>query len=96
MTFHHIKEIRLLLSQFYNILLPTGCLGIADLDIDDGQFHENNDGVFHSGFDRESLSHIIREAGFRDIRYQTAARIMKPVQSGGTRAFTIFLITGCK
>lgn len=96
MTFHHIKKIRPVLDQFYNILLPAGNLCIADLDSDDGQFHENDDGVFHSGFDRESLSHIIREAGFGDIRCQTAARITKPVQGGGNREFTIFLITGFK
>lgn len=96
MTFHHMKKIRPVLDQFYKILLPTGNLCIADLDIDDGQFHENNDGVFYSGFDREGLSNIFREAGFRDIKYQTAARVTKPVNSGGNREFTIFLITGCQ
>lgn len=53
MTFHHIRNIRFVLDQFYNILLSAGNLCIADLDVDGGQFHENNDGVFHSGFDRE-------------------------------------------
>ena len=96
MTFHHIREIKPVLDQFYNILLPAGNLCIADLDIDDGQFHENNDGVFHFGFDRENLSNIIKDAGFRDIKFQTAAKITKPVQGGGNREFTIFLITGCK
>jgi ubiquinone/menaquinone biosynthesis C-methylase UbiE len=93
MTFHHIKEIKPLLNQFHNILLPAGHLCIADLDLDDGQFHENNDGVFHCGFNRESLGDLIRETGFRDIRYSTVARLTKPVSGGGTRAFTIFLMT---
>jgi ubiquinone/menaquinone biosynthesis C-methylase UbiE len=96
MTFHHIKNIRPVLDQFYNILLPSGNICIADLDLDDGQFHENSDGVFHSGFDRERLSYIIREAGFRDIRCKTAARVTKPVNGTGSREFTIFLITGRK
>jgi ubiquinone/menaquinone biosynthesis C-methylase UbiE len=95
MTFHHIKNIRPVLDQFYNILLPGYCLCIADLDVDDGQFHENSDGVFHAGFDRERLSNILWEAGFRNIKCQTAAKVTKPVQGGNTREFTIFLITAC-
>jgi ubiquinone/menaquinone biosynthesis C-methylase UbiE len=47
MTLHHIKNITPLLKQFYSILLPSGQLAIADLDLDDGKFHSNNDGVFH-------------------------------------------------
>lgn len=96
MTFHHIKNIRPVLNQFYNILLPSGNLCIADLDIDDGQFHENNDGIFHSGFDRQHLSNVIQEARFRNIECQTAAKLTKPVHGGGEREFTIFLITGLK
>ncbi len=96
MTFHHIKEISPLLEQFYNVLLPAGHLCIADLDFDDGQFHENNDGVFHSGFNREKLTGLIRDAGFRNIRCRTVARLSKPVPGGGSREFTIFLMTGCR
>jgi len=96
MTFHHIKNVRPVLNQFYNALLPAGNICIADLDIDDGQFHENNDGVFHFGFDRGNLSNLIIEAGFKSIKCQTAAKIIKPVQDGKNREFTIFLITGCK
>lgn len=96
MTFHHIKDIRPVLKQFYSILLPAGKIGIADLDIDNGLFHESNDGVFHFGFDRNSLSNTFKEAGFRDIKCRTAAQITKPVHGGGSREFTIFLMTGCK
>ncbi len=96
MTFHHIKDISSLLNQFFNILLPEGHLCIADLDIDDGQFHENNAGVFHAGFDRENLSSLIRNAGFQDIKCQTAARLTKPVHNGSDREFKIFLITSCR
>lgn len=96
MTFHHITKIRPVLDQFYKILLPGGCLCIADLDVDDGQFHENSDGVFHDGFDRKILSSIFNEAGFRNIKCQTAARVTKPVNGKGDREFKIFLIAGCK
>jgi len=96
MTLHHVKEIRPLLDQFYRILTPSGYLCIADLDLDDGQFHGNNDGVFHFGFDRALLRRDFMEAGFDDIRDRTAAELMKPISDGGVRPFTVFLMTGRK
>jgi ubiquinone/menaquinone biosynthesis C-methylase UbiE len=96
MTFHHIKNIPAVLNQLHNILLPSGKLCIADLDIDDAEFHDNNNGVFHFGFDRKNLSRIFEDAGFRNIRSRTAARVTKPVQSGKIREFKVFIITGSK
>jgi ubiquinone/menaquinone biosynthesis C-methylase UbiE len=96
MTLHHIKNIAPLLEQFYSILFPSGQLAIADLDLDDGQFHSNNEGVFHSGFDRKELHQIFIDMGFRDVRHRTAAQVEKTVGDGSTRLFTLFLITGIK
>jgi len=96
MTLHHIKNITPLLKQFYSILLPSGRLAIADLDLDDGQFHSNNEGVFHLGFDRKELHNIFTDTGFRDVQHLTAAQVEKPVGDGPTRLFTLFLITGRK
>jgi len=53
MTMHHIKDPAPLIKQFYNIIKPGGYLCIADLDPDNGKFHDNNDGVFHNGFNRD-------------------------------------------
>ena len=96
MTLHHIKNITSLLKQFYSILLPSGQLAIADLEPDDGQFHSNNEGVFHFGFDREDLHRMFIEIGFRDVRYLTAAQVEKPVEGGHTRLFSMFLKIGRK
>ena len=96
MTLHHIKNIAPLLEQFYSILLPSGQLAVADLDLDNGQFHDNNDGVFHFGFDRKELRLIFMNAGFQNIRTLQAAEIEKPVSDGRTRLFSVFLITGRK
>src|SRR5664280_2854459 len=87
MTLHHIKNISTLLRQFYSILLPSGRLAVADLEPDDGQFHDNNDGVFHFGFDREELSLIFMDAGFRNIRTLQAAEIEKPAGDCKSRLF---------
>jgi len=96
MTLHHIKNITPLLKQFYSILRPSGQLAIADLDLDDGKFHSNNDGVFHFGFNREELRLIFMDAGFQNIQTRQAAEIEKPVSDGKNRIFTIFLMTARK
>lgn len=96
MTLHHIKETKPLLGQFYRMLAPSGHLCIADLDPDDGQFHSNNDGVFHFGFNQTTLRHAFAEAGFADIGYRTAASVLKSTAGGGQRVFTVFLVTGKK
>jgi len=96
MTLHHIKGFRPLLKQFYQVLHTSGTLCVADLDMDDGQFHASNDGVFHFGFDREDLRLGFQEAGFRDIRVFDAACIEKPVDGSNNRIFTIFLMIGQK
>ena len=55
MTLHHIKDVESLLIRFYKVIAPGGYLCIADLDLDSGQFHSDNTGVFHFGFDRRRL-----------------------------------------
>jgi ubiquinone/menaquinone biosynthesis C-methylase UbiE len=96
MTLHHIKEIEPLFAQFYKITNPGGCLCIADLDLDDGQFHVDNTGVFHFGFDRAALSKFFNEAGFDDVRDVSAAEVVKPGINGEMRKFPVFIMTGRK
>jgi 2-polyprenyl-3-methyl-5-hydroxy-6-metoxy-1,4-benzoquinol methylase len=96
MTLHHVKEIGPLLKLFHQILLPSGTLCIADLDLDDGQFHSNNEGVFHFGLDRKELHRMFIDTGFSDVKHLTAAQIEKPVGEGKSRLFTMFLMIGRK
>lgn len=96
MTLHHIKEIKPLFDQFYKITLPAGYLCIADLDPDDGRFHEDNTGVFHFGFGRAALRRIFMKAGFDDVLDTNAAEVVKPGINGELRRFTVFLMTGRK
>ena len=96
MTLHHIKNVDSLLRQFHQILRPSGMLCIADLDPEDGRFHPDNDGVFHSGFEREEMKHRFVQAEFHDLRVTQATQIEKPVENGTMRLFSIFLITGRK
>lgn len=96
MTFHHIREIPPLLDQLYAVLVPGGTLCITDLDLDGGLFHDDNTGVFHCGFDRQELRHAFAAAGFVEIRDTTATDIVKPLESGDSRSFPVFLMTGRK
>jgi 2-polyprenyl-3-methyl-5-hydroxy-6-metoxy-1,4-benzoquinol methylase len=96
MTLHHVKDIRPLLDQFHEILVPQGYLVIADLDVDDGELHGDNDTVFHNGFDRTELQLSLQEAGFEDITDRTAANVTKPSPDGAVRSFSVFLMIGRK
>jgi len=96
MTLHHIREVGPLLARFYKAISPGGHLCLCDLDLDDGLFHDDNQGVFHPGFDRAILRRVFMDAGFEDVRDTTAAEVTKPTRLGGLRRFTIFLMTGLK
>jgi len=96
MTLHHIKETEPLFDQFYHITAPAGYLCIADLDLDDGRFHDDNTGVFHFGFARAGLRDIFIKAGFENVQDITAADVVKPADNGEWRHFTVFLMTGRK
>ncbi|MBN1547067.1 MAG: methyltransferase domain-containing protein [Syntrophaceae bacterium] len=96
MTLHHVPEIAPLLERLAAVLVPGGRLCIADLDLDDGQFHSDNTGVFHFGFAREQLSSAFMQAGLEDVRVCTAAQVVKPTKTGTLRTFTVFLMIGTK
>lgn len=96
MTLHHIKEIEPLITRFHSIIAPAGYLCIADLDLDNGLFHEDNTGVFHFGFARTALRRIFAKAGFENIQETAAAEIVKKAPNGETRHFSVFLMTGQK
>jgi predicted TPR repeat methyltransferase len=96
MTLHHVPELAPLFADFFRITTPGGYLCIADLDSEGGEFHADNHGVFHFGFDRAQLRALLEETGYEDIRDTTAAEICKPASNGELRAFTVFLITARK
>jgi len=96
MTLHHIKDVRPLFDLFSKVTTPGGYLCIADLDLEDGQFHEDNTGVFHHGFDRTILKGFFLKTGFRDILETTATEVRKPLKDGVVKRFPVFLMTARK
>ena len=91
MTIHHLEDTKALFSKLYTMLNEGGFIAIADLDTEDGSFHSDNTGVFHHGFERETLEKEAKEVGFKEIGFELASTINKP-----HREFTVFLMTGLK
>jgi ubiquinone/menaquinone biosynthesis C-methylase UbiE len=96
MTLHHIRDTLNIAKIFFNALAPGGQIAIADLDLDDGKFHQDATGIEHNGFDREHLKEIFVKAGFQSLIVKETCSVNKPVKEGESRIFTIFLLTGKK
>jgi SAM-dependent methyltransferase len=97
MTFHHMPDTEAAARALYSLLKPGGRIAVADLDSDNGEFHEKPGIAEHDGFDRHHLHEIFAAAGFRDIRFTDACRISR--RSSHTeqlREFTIFLLTAAR
>lgn len=91
MTIHHIENVPEIFNKFYALLNDNGTIAIADLDKEDGSFHTEDTGVFHNGFDRNEFIQIAKNAGFKDLKIQTASIMDKP-----TGTYPVFLLTGKK
>jgi ubiquinone/menaquinone biosynthesis C-methylase UbiE len=91
MALHHVNNIERVISRFSNMIHTGGYLGIADLDKEDGSFHEEDfDGYF--GFDRKNLSDILFHSGFRNIKFDNCCKLHR-LRDNIKRDYTIFLLT---
>jgi ubiquinone/menaquinone biosynthesis C-methylase UbiE len=94
MAMHHIVDTGALLRSFFSLLVPAGRIALADLDSEDGDFHSDNTGVQHFGFDRGKLEALATAAGFVEVTTRTAYRMKKTTAAGTEREFPLFLLTG--
>ncbi len=94
MTLHHIADTDRMLRAFYDLLEPLGVLCVADLDQEDGTFHEDE---FHGhlGFDRAALAAQAQAVGFSAIHFSTVFHMIKSVD-GVSKDFPVFLMTAQK
>ena len=96
MTLHHVREIAPLLNRFYSLLVLGGMLALADLDEEDGSFHQDPHGVEHHGFRREWIQQQLETAGFIQVNFEMAYEFEKPAASGASRRYPVFLATARK
>lgn len=95
MTLHHVAEIGPLLRLFHELLLPGGTICLADLDKEDGTFHDDPTGVHHNGFERTLVRGMLAEAGFSEIR-DTTATVIRKGSPDNSRDYPVFLISARK
>jgi 2-polyprenyl-3-methyl-5-hydroxy-6-metoxy-1,4-benzoquinol methylase len=89
MTMHHIKDVPAMFIKFFDLLSPGGFIAIADIDTEDGSFHEENTGVHHHGFDRDWIMQQAEMAGFENLKIETASEMSKPQGD-----YSVFLLSG--
>lgn len=92
MAMHHVEDTHKLIQRFSEHLKPGAMVALADLDKEDGSFHpENTAGVFHFGFERHKIKHILEKHGFEDIKFSTAHTIDRQ-----EKRFPVFLVSAIK
>lgn len=96
MTLHHVHDVKELLAKFVRLLNPMGWLALADLEAEDGSFHDNPAGVHHHGFDKVYLRDEFIANGLNDVSLVTAATVDKPSHGGIRHSYPVILAVGRK
>jgi len=95
MAFHHIEDPPALLKKLFILLRNGGRLAVSDLDKEDGSFHSDIRPA-HNGFARNEFSNWLEQAGFANIKTQTAHIMNRTDSKGVSREYPVFLITAVK
>ena len=88
LVLHHLEDTGAALAAILRLLRPGGRLALADLDAEDGSFHDPEaEGIHHLGFKRDALAELARAAGFADVEFRTATEI-----AHDDRRYPVFLL----
>lgn len=92
MAMHHIQDTNRFFQQAQQALTANGYLAIADLDQEDGTFHDKgNAGVWHFGFARQSILNFFANNGFQLLHFEYFFKITK-----NDKTYQIFAAIGQK
>ena len=95
MTLHHIHDLNKVSKIFHSLLETNGYLCITDLVKEDGSFHADHpDFVGHNGFDKNELTKILLNNGFKTEYYNISYIIEKELKNE-TKKYPLFLMI-CK
>jgi SAM-dependent methyltransferase len=89
LVLHHVGDTAAAFRAIFGLLAPGGRIALADLDKEDGTFHDADaEGIHHLGFERDDVAAFARAAGFLDVTFSTADVIEKNL-----RTYPLFLLT---
>lgn len=91
MAFHHIPDTTAMLTSLFATLAPGAWIAIADLESEDGSFHDEP--VPHHGFDPALFAQLLLEIGYTAVHSQRVCCMERPKLG---RSFPIFLVVGRK
>jgi ubiquinone/menaquinone biosynthesis C-methylase UbiE len=96
MTLHHIPDTAAFLRELARHMAPGGTLAIADLDAEDGLFHDDATEKVHFGFDRKALGTLLEASGFGSVAFITAHIVEKKNREGNVARYPVFLVTAIR
>lgn len=89
LVLHHVDDTAAAFRTMFGLLGPGGRIALADLDAEDGTFHDADaEGIHHLGFERDRVATLATAAGFVDLAFSTATEIQKD-----GRTYPLFLLT---
>ncbi len=91
LVLHHIEDTIGALRSIAALLAPGGRIALADLEAEDGSFHDDHDGIHHFGFERTALAAAAAVAGFAEARVVTATEIERD-----GRVYPVVLLLGTR
>ncbi len=91
MTMHHVDEINPVLEKLHGLLKKDGLFAIADLDTEDGSFHNPGMEEKHHGFDRRIFKEKLEEIGFSSPDFTTPHVVKRETKEGTIKDFPVFL-----
>lgn len=96
MVFHHILDLKPIISKLYSLLKKDGRLIVVDLCPDDGNFHEEvPDFNGYNGFEEGFLEQLFIDAGFTNVTSRVFFEGTKET-SKGPHPYKLFSLSGDK
>ncbi len=92
MTLHHIADTAGFLNRIASFLSPGGTIALADLELEDGFFHDDEHEKVHPGFERTALTEQLSAAGLLVTSFETIYSINKVNRAGRQASYPIFLV----
>lgn len=94
MTMHHVPEPAQLMFHFKECMNSGALLCIADLELEDGSFHDDATSIPHKGFAIKEMEGYFCEAGFVEVRTIWVTAVKKEREGGVVQEYPINLTIG--